>query len=117
MRSGKSADYAIAIRPTKLCGKTKRRPKGLRFLLLAPCFIRFSPQPSRRVGEQGVDEAGLRGELGPQRLRSALVAGDLVEQPLELGDIAVDRLLEAAVGAIFAGDLVECLLAGRGIEP
>ena len=48
---------------------------------------------------------------------AALVARDFVEQALELGDVAVDRLLEVAVGAIFAGDLVEGLLARRRIEP
>src|ERR1700674_5727376 len=67
--------------------------------------------------EQGIDKSGLRGEVAAQHLRAALVARDLVEQALELGDVAVDRLLEAAVGAIFAGDLVEGLLAGRGVEP
>src|ERR1041384_1356184 len=74
------------------------------------------PEPACGVGEQGVDEAGLRGEVGAQGLRATLVAGDLVEQPLELGDVAVDRLLEAAVGAVRAGDLVERLLAGRRVE-
>src|SRR6201992_4014836 len=67
--------------------------------------------------EQGVDEAGLRGEVAAQGLRSAILAGDFVEQPLELGDVAVDRLLEVAVAAILAGDFIESLLAGRRIEP
>src|SRR5262249_56356512 len=35
---------------------------------------------------------------------------------LELGDVSVDRRLEAAVGAIFSGGLVERLLAGRRVE-
>src|ERR1700737_3897350 len=66
--------------------------------------------------EQGVDEAGLRGEVAAQGLRPAVFARNLVEQALELGDVAVDGLLEGAVGAIFAGDLIERLLAGRGVE-
>src|SRR6202000_1521207 len=61
-------------------------------------------------------EARLRGEVAAQRLRSAVLARDLVEQPLELGDVAVDRLLEGAVGAILAGALVERLLAGGRVE-
>src|SRR5687767_2785155 len=76
-----------------------------------------SPQPPRRVREQCVDQSRLRGEVAAQRLRSAILARDLVQEPLELGDIAVDRLLEAAVGAVFAGDLVERLLAGRRVQP
>src|SRR5665213_696865 len=81
--------------------------------------IRYSPlsQPSRRMREQGVDQPGLGGEVAAQRSGAAVVAGDLVEQALELGDVAVDRLLEVTVGAIFAGDFIERLLAGRRIEP
>ena len=67
--------------------------------------------------EQGVDQAGFRGEVAAQDRRPALVAGDFVEQALKLGDIPVDRLLEVAVGAVLSGDLVERLLAGRGVEP
>src|SRR3984957_17541315 len=67
--------------------------------------------------EQGVDEAGFRSQVTAQRLRSAILACDLVEQALELGDIAIDRLLEVAVAAIFAGDFVESLLTRRRIEP
>src|SRR5258706_7513019 len=48
---------------------------------------------------------------------SALIASHFVEQAFELDDVAVDRLLEVAVGAILAGDFVEGLLAGRRIEP
>src|SRR5258708_239655 len=68
------------------------------------------PQPSRRMREQGVDHPGLRGEVAAQHRRSPFVARDFVEQALELGDVAVDGLLEVAVGAVFAGDLVERLL-------
>src|SRR5579859_6076764 len=77
---------------------------------------RTSAQPSRRVREQRVDEAGLRGEVTAQRLRSAIFACDLVEQPLELGDVAIDRLLEVAIAAILAGDFIEGLLASGRIE-
>ena len=69
------------------------------------------------MGEQGIDHAGFGDEVAAQRRGSAVVAGDLVEQALEFGDVAVDRLLEGAVGAIFAADLVEGLLAGRRVEP
>jgi hypothetical protein len=44
--------------------------------------------------EQGVDQPGLRGEVAAQHGGAAFVAGDFVEQALELGDVAVDRLLE-----------------------
>src|SRR5258707_5597482 len=67
--------------------------------------------------EQGVDEAGLRDQVATKRSRPAFVARDLVEQALELDDVAVDRLLEIAVRAIFAGDFIEGLLAGRRVEP
>src|SRR5690349_11285726 len=75
------------------------------------------PEPSRRMGQQGVDQAGLRGQVAAQRRGATLIAGDFVEQPLELGDVAVDRLLEATVGAIFAGDFIEGLLPGRRVQP
>src|ERR1700742_3728837 len=83
------------------------------FILRSACV---SAQPSRRVREQGVDQARLRGEVVAQRLRPAILARDFVEKALELGDVTVDRLLEGAVGAVLAGDLVEGLLAGRRIE-
>src|SRR6202048_4617526 len=67
--------------------------------------------------EQGIDEAGLGGEVAAKDRGSPLVACDVIEQALELGDVTVDRLLEVAVGAILAGDLIEGLLAGGGIEP
>src|SRR5438445_11909079 len=82
------------------------------------CVVATSrlPQPSRGVGEQGVDQARLRGEVVAQLLRAAAVAGDFVEQAFELDDVAVDRPLEVAVGAILAGDLVKGLLAGGRVE-
>src|SRR6478672_3069497 len=95
---------------------SKTRNGGTPASVSYPRSTRVLPQPSRRMREQGVDEAGFRGEMAAQHLRAALVARDLVEQPLELGDVAIHRLLEAAVGAIFAGDFVESLLACRGVE-
>src|ERR1700730_7445460 len=75
------------------------------------------PQPSRRMREQGVDEAGLRGEVAAKDRGSSVVARDVIEQALKLGNVTVDGLLEAAVGAVLAGDLIEGLLAGRRVEP
>src|SRR6202049_2953776 len=95
--------------------KQKRRHRCLRFY--SPFAIRNLPEPARRMREQGVDQPGLRGEVAAQHRGPAFVARDLVEQALELGDVAVHRLLEVAVGAVFAGDLVERLLAGWRIEP
>src|ERR1700730_14498394 len=87
---------------------------------LPPFFIpqstRTLPQPSRRMREQRIDQPRLRGQVAAQHRRSALVAGDVVEQALELGDVAVDRLLEIAVGTVFAGDFVKSFLAGRRVE-
>ena len=48
---------------------------------------------------------------------AAVVARDLIGQPLELADIAVHCLLELAVGAVLLADLVELLLALQGVEP
>src|SRR5260221_10974024 len=52
-----------------------------------------------------------------QQRGPTLVARHLVEQSFELDDVAVDGLLEVAIGAIFAGDFIEGLLAGRRVEP
>src|SRR5271169_2249487 len=76
--------------------KTKTEAARPPFLFAIRCSKILS-QPSRGMREQGVDEAGLRGQVAAQRLRPAVLARDLVEQALELGDVAVDRLLEAAV--------------------
>src|SRR5262249_22590998 len=70
-----------------------------------------SSQPSGGVREQGIDQTGFRSEMTAQRLRAAILARDLVQEPLELGYVAVNRLFEAPVGPIFARDLVERLLA------
>src|SRR5260370_40212019 len=69
------------------------------------------------VGQHGVALAGLRGEIGARHPRAAVVARDVLEQPLELADVAVDRLLEIAVAAIALADLVEGLLPLHRIEP
>src|SRR5215472_18251034 len=76
-----------------------------------------SVEASGRVGQHGVDLAGLRREIAARHHVTAVVARDFVEQPLEFVDIAVDRLLELAIGAIALGDLVERLLALQRIEP
>src|SRR5258708_9042976 len=95
--------------------KTEAIRPPLHWLLVAHCSP--LPQPSRRMREQGVDQPRLRGEVAAQRLRSAILAGDFIEQPLEFGAVAVDGLLEAAVGAAFAADLVDGFPAPRRAEP
>jgi len=47
---------------------------------------------------------------------ATVVTRDLVEQPLELADIAVDSLHELAVGAIALADFLERALALHGVE-
>src|SRR5580704_17175529 len=73
-------------------------------------------EPPGRVRQHGVDLAGLRGEIGARHHRAAVVARHVVEQPLELGDVAVDRLLELAVGAVALADLLERALPLHGVE-
>src|SRR5260370_211333 len=67
--------------------------------------------------EQGVDHPGLGGEMLAQQCGPPLVPRPSGEQSFELDDVAVDGLLEVAVSAIFAGDFIEGLLAGRRVEP
>src|ERR1700682_2280703 len=95
--------------------KQKRRHHCLRFFILRS--TRALPEPSCRMREQRIDQPGFRGEVTAQRRGSAILAGNLVEQPLELCDVAIHGLLEGAIGAVFAGDLVKSLLACRRIEP
>src|SRR5579884_3963603 len=76
-----------------------------------------SIETSRRMREHGVDLAVLGGEIGAGDDLAAVVARDLLEQPFEFLDIAVDRLLEFPVGTIFAADLVEGLLSLQRVEP
>src|SRR5262249_9666322 len=87
---------------------TKSRPSA------SPLSFALS-QPSGGVREQGIDQTGLRSEMAAQRLRAAILARDLVQEPLELGYVTVNRLLEASVGSIFARDLIERLLASRRV--
>src|ERR1700676_4149648 len=70
-----------------------------------------SVETSGRVGEHGVDLAGLRGEVGARNHLTAIVTGDLVEQALELADVTIDGLHEFAVAAIFPADFVKGALA------
>src|SRR5213078_1967859 len=67
----------------KVCCNVKRRPRGLRFYPLFATLYSPLTQPPRRVREQGVDEPRVRGEVAAQRLRSAVLARDFVEQPFE----------------------------------
>src|SRR5262249_56025702 len=77
---------------------------------------RWSVETAGRVGEHGVDLAGLRGEIGARQHLAAVVARDFLEQPLELADIAVDGTLEIAVAAVAFADFLERLLALHGVE-
>src|SRR6516162_373170 len=123
MESSQAADSTAkssrgALPTDSFLAVTKKQNGGRKasVFYLCPAICQLS-QPSRRVREQGVDQPGFRGEVAAQRLRPAILARDFVKQPLELGDVAVDRLLEVAVGAIFARDLVERLLTSRRIKP
>src|SRR5437588_11914323 len=69
-----------------------------------------------RVGEHGIDLARLRGEIGARNRLAAVIARDLLQEALELGDVAVDRLLELAVAAVLAADFLERALALHGVE-
>src|SRR2546429_2466285 len=75
-----------------------------------------SVETTGRVGEHGIDLAGLRSEIGPRQHLVAVVARDLLEQPLELADIAIDGAAEIAVGAIALADFLERLLALQGVK-
>src|SRR5271165_4195761 len=68
------------------------------------------------MSEHGVNLPGLRGEIGACHDLPAVIARDLLEQALELADIAVDRSHEVAVTAILAADLLERFLPLIGIE-
>src|SRR6266404_3204731 len=68
------------------------------------------------VGEHGVDLARVRGEIASRQHLAAVVARHLVEQPLELADVAVDGAPEIAIGPIALADFLERLLALHGVE-
>src|SRR2546423_4758679 len=63
-----------------------------------------------RVRQHGVHLAGIRGEIVARGRLAALILRHLIQQPLELRDIAVDRRLELAVATIAVANLVERLL-------
>src|ERR1700674_3811837 len=74
-------------------------------------------QPARGVGKQRIDLAGVRREIRAGEALAAVVARHLVEQALELLDVAVDGVAELGGAPVAPADLVEGLLAVRGIEP
>src|SRR6516164_2186787 len=79
-------------------------------------MARASVEAAGGVGEHGVDLARLRGEVAARQHLAAVVARHLVEQPLELADVAVDGAPEIAVGPIALADFLERLLALHGVE-
>jgi len=68
------------------------------------------------VGEERIDLARIRGEVGPRERLAALVARNLLQQLLELVDVAIDGFAELGVAAILLADFLEALLAGVGVE-
>src|SRR5262249_47251987 len=98
-----------AIRPKNKTGALVARP----FVLVAR---RASVEAAGRVGEHGVDLARVGGEIAARQHLAAVVARHLVEQPLELADVAVDGAPEIAVGPIALADFLERLLALHGVE-
>src|ERR1700687_5146368 len=66
--------------------------------------------------EQRVDLAGIGSEVGLGQHLAAVVAGDLIEQALELVDIAIDGFAELGRAPVLAADLLEGLLALRRVE-
>src|SRR3984893_9265215 len=66
--------------------------------------------------EQRVNLAGIRGEVGLGQHLAAVVAGDLLEQALELVDIAIDGFAELGRAPVLAANLLEGLLALRRVE-
>src|SRR5215468_2521012 len=101
--------YAVAAIPRNKTGALIARP----FALTALARL---VEASSGVGEHGVDLARLRGEVAARQHLAAVVARHLVEQPLELADVAVDSAPEIAVGPIALADFLERLLALRGVE-
>src|SRR5712691_12226261 len=70
----------------------------------------WSVETTGRVGKHGINLAGFRGEVGSHQHLPAVLARDLLEQPLEFADIAIDGAFEFAVAAIALADLLERLL-------
>src|SRR6516225_8600907 len=75
-----------------------------------------SIEPTGGMREHGVDLAGLRREIGACHRLSAVILRNLLEQALELADIAIDRAHEVAVAAILATNLLERLLPLIGVK-
>src|SRR6185295_9868474 len=57
-----------------------------------------------------------RGEIGARDHLPADIARDFVQEPLELGDVAVDRLHKLAIGAIPPTNILDCALALHGAQ-
>ena len=68
------------------------------------------------MGKHRVDLAGIRRQVGLRHDVVAVVAGDVLEQLLEIVAVAVDRGAEFGVALILAADLVEGLLALQRVE-
>src|SRR5262245_62535057 len=101
------------------CNGAAEMQRGIGHLSRARLVLNASKlliEPAGRVRQHGVDLAGLRREIRARHHLAAVVARDLVKQALELGNVAIDRLHELAVGAIFAADLLERALALHGVE-
>ena len=68
-------------------------------------------EPAGGMRQHSVDLACVRRQIIAHDRRAAITARDIVEQPLELVDILLDSLPELGIAAVFAANLVECLLA------
>ena len=73
-------------------------------------------QPAARMGKHRVDLAGVRRQVGLRHDVVAVVAGDVLQQLLEIVAVAVDRGAEVRVALVLAADLVEGLLALQRVE-
>src|SRR6187455_2733736 len=110
----KHAEWGLVVERTRvgafgfrICGVQDETGAPWRARDLIASVSGRSVEPSGSVREHGVDLAGLRGEIGARHRLAAIVARDLLEQPLELADVAVDGALEIALAAIFPADFLE----------
>src|SRR6185295_1808808 len=69
------------------------------------------------MGEEGIDLARIRSEIGLGQHLATVVARYLLEQAFELLDVAVNRLAELRRAAIFAANILERLLTLRRVKP
>src|SRR4029079_5024153 len=76
-----------------------------------------SIETAGRVRKHRVDLARFRREVGAGHDLAASVARDLLEAPITIRTVAIDRLLEFAVRAVLLADVVECLLTLQRIKP